>query len=113
MIELCESSHILRLILVIKYVIQIISILLPLILIFMGVSHAIKAVMSGKAEALKDNAVQYLKQIMAALLIFFIPTIVRYSTTLVNNYEDSFITKYYEEATTEKLKAKKFQMLTN
>ena len=42
-------------------------------------------------------------RLACALIIFFIPTIVRYSTTLVNNYEDSFITKYYEEATTEKL----------
>lgn len=103
MIELCESSHILRLILVIKYVIQIISILLPLILIFMGVSHAIKAVMSGKAEALKDNAVQYLKQIMAALLIFFIPTIVNYSVTLVgaSMYEVQYC---YDNATLEDVK---------
>lgn len=102
MLELCESSHVLRLILIIKYVIRIITIVLPLILIYLGIAHAIKAVISGKVEDMKNNSIQYLKQIFMALLIFFIPNIVSYSVTLVGSSLDKV--KYcYENATIEEI----------
>lgn len=103
MLELCESSHILRLILVIKYVIRIISILLPLILIYIGTSHAIKLVISGKMEEFKDKAFQYAKQVFIALLFFFIPTVVNYAVTLVgaSMYEVQYC---YDNATVEEVK---------
>lgn len=103
MIELCESSHILRLVLVIKYVIRIITILLPLILIYLGTSHCIKLVISGKMEEFKDKAKQFAKQIIIALAIFFIPTIVNYAVTLVgaSMYEVQYC---YDNATVEEVK---------
>ena len=103
MLELCESSHILRLILILKYLIKIVTILLPLILIYVGISHAIKLVISGKIEEFKDHAMQYAKQIFIALLIFFIPTIVEYSVSLVGVSMDNV--KYcYDNATLEEIK---------
>lgn len=87
--------------LLLKYGINIVCILLPLILIIYWTSDIIKKVFNPSDFGATFKIMGY--RLACALIIFFIPTIVKYSTTLISDYDDTFITKYYEEASNEKL----------
>lgn len=89
-----------QLAIIIKYAIHIVCILLPIMLIFLWTSDILKKVFDPKDFSGTLKIMGY--RLCCALIVFFIPTIVNYSTTLINDYDDTFITKYYEEATVEK-----------
>ena len=93
--------------LILKYAIHIICILLPIILIILWTSDILKKVFDPKDISGTIKIMAY--RLCCALIIFFIPTIVKYSTTLINGYNDTFVTKYYEEASLEKVNLLKKQ----
>ena len=56
--------------------ITIIKILIPIILIIFGMLDMGKAVTSGKDDEIKKQAMAFLRRAIAAVLVFFIPSIV-------------------------------------
>ena len=61
---------------VLGYVVTIIKIVIPLILIILGMIDLGKAVISSEEKAMSKSVSALLKRFIAAVIVFFIPTIV-------------------------------------
>ena len=107
-LNLCEEPGFLYVLLIIKYLITILKILVPIILMYRAIVPFVKCIISGKELTKELNGI--IKSIIAALLIFFIPTIVNYAMdTLVDSDVDSsfaFCVSNANLSTIEELKAK-------
>lgn len=76
------------------YIILVIKVVLPIVLIFKASLNLSKVVMSGAQEDLKKTVNKTVKNIVAAIMIFFVPTILNVIFGLVSNFnptEDSKI----------------------
>lgn len=62
-----------------------IKIAIPIILILLGMLDMGKAVTSGKDDEIKKQLVIFLKRAVAAILVFFIPSLVGLVMQLINN----------------------------
>ena len=62
-----------------------IKIAIPIILIIWGMLDMGKAVTSGKDDEIKKQLVTFLKRAIAAILVFFIPSIVGLIMQIINN----------------------------
>ena len=69
-------------------ILNIFKIVIPLILIIMGMIDLGKAVMSSKPEEISKTAKTLLFRIIAGIIIFFIPTLVGFMFTIVDNFGD-------------------------
>lgn len=58
-------------------VILIVKIVVPIILIVMGMIDMAKAVVESNQDAIKKNAITFLKRAIAAILVFFVPAIMK------------------------------------
>ena len=85
-LEICEDPAILNLILFIKSLIEMISMVVPIILIVMVTIDLVKIMMGNSDKALKSATKSMLNRIIAAVIVFFVPTIV--NIVLVNVEED-------------------------
>ena len=94
--NICEFRATLQLLKLIGIVINIVKILLPLLLIFMCIKEAFKAVISAKQDDLVQMLPKFFKRFLAATIIFFIPGIVNYA---VDNFVE-FDDKDFKECTT-------------
>jgi len=94
--NICEFRATLQLLKLIGIVINIVKILLPLLLIFMCIKEAFKAVISAKQDDLVQMLPKFFKRFLAAAIIFFIPGIVNYA---VDNFVE-FDDKDFKECTT-------------
>ena len=107
-LNLCEEPGFLYVLLIIKYLITILKILVPIILMYRAIVPFVKCIISGKELTKELNGV--FKSTIAALLIFFIPTIVNYAMdTLVDSDVDSSFASCVSNtnlSTIEELKAK-------
>ncbi len=61
---------------IIGYIILVIKILIPLILIIIGMIDLGKAIVSNDEKAISKSATSLLKRFIAAVLVFFVPTII-------------------------------------
>lgn len=86
LLNLCEEPAILRLVLLLSNIIRIICILLPLILIIIFIKICVSYVISGEPISKSFNIM--FKNLSAALIIFFIPTICSYFFNLAEGYVD-------------------------
>lgn len=75
-LNICDNTSFMTLLLIIKYVINIIFILTPIILIYRGVSVMAKSVLAG--GNFSDYLIQIGKSFIAALVVFLIPSFVNY-----------------------------------
>jgi len=62
-----------------------IKVVIPIILIVMGMLDMGKAVTSGKDDEIKKQLMVFLKRAIAAILVFFVPTIVGLIMQMVND----------------------------
>lgn len=69
---------------VIGNVLTLIKIAVPILLIVMGSIDLMKAVMAGKDDEIKKSQGTFVKRIIAAVIVFFIPTIVGLLLTVIN-----------------------------
>jgi hypothetical protein len=70
------------------YLITIIKILVPIILIFIGIKNLAKTIIDGKSETIKKSFVQFVKNLIAGLIVFLIPTFIPYLfSSLIDNYD--------------------------
>ena len=61
---------------IIGVIIYIIKILVPLIVMITGIISISKLIVSSNPEDIKPSVTQFLKQLLAAILIFFVPSII-------------------------------------
>lgn len=94
--NICEFRSTLQLLKLIGIVINIVKIILPLLLIFMCIKEAFKAVISAKQDDLVQMLPKFFKRFLAAAIIFFIPGIVNYAVDYLVEFDD----KDFKECTT-------------
>ena len=61
---------------IIGVIIYIIKILVPLIVMIIGTINIAKLIVSSNPDDVKPSVIQFLKQLLAAILIFFVPSII-------------------------------------
>ena len=84
LLSFCESSGVLRLFYILKISLSIVLTILPIIVIIAFMINAFKAVVDGKSDSLKNIFIQNVKRLLAALIVFLIPSILNFVfTTLV------------------------------
>ena len=74
---------------VVGYILLIFKIVIPILLIILGMIDLGKAVISGKDDEIKKNMKSLMIRAIAAVVIFFIPTLVSLIMGLVSNFSDS------------------------
>ena len=94
--NICEFRSTLQLLKLIGIVINIVKIILPLLLIFMCIKEAFKAVISAKQDDLVQMLPKFFKRFLAAAIVFFIPGIVNYAVDYLVEFDD----KDFKECTT-------------
>lgn len=80
------------------YFIIVIKIVLPLIIIILGILDLGRAVVSSEQKVIKDAGGALLRRLIAAVAIFFVPTLIHfifevvagYSEDVKNDYENCF-----------------------
>ena len=82
-LDFCKNVNVLNVIYYINIVLRIITIIAPIILIIMCSIDFFKVVISQNAE-MKDLAKTLTRRILAAIIIFFIPTIVKAILSIAN-----------------------------
>lgn len=72
-------------------VLNIAKVAVPLLIIAMGMVGFFKPMISGKLDDIKTSAITLMKQCIAGLVIFLIPSLLDYAFNLIPNYDDSSI----------------------
>ena len=83
--DACENSGVLEIVQVIMRVIRIITIIAPIILIIMVTLDFAKSVIASKEDEMQKNFSTAIKRIIVCVAIFLIPTIVEFTTGLLDN----------------------------
>ena len=65
-----------------------IKVVIPIFLIVFGMLDMGKAVTSGKDDEIKKQLMSFMRRAIAAVLVFFVPTVVGFAFTLANNTDD-------------------------
>lgn len=86
----CSNSGVSTLFSILGIGVVAIKIAIPIILIILGMLDMGKAVTSGKDDEIKKQLVAFLKRAIAAILVFFIPSIVGLIMQIINeNLQDA------------------------
>ncbi len=97
----CDDINFLRNIMYMKSIINIIFIVVPIILIVMLVVDAVKAVVASD-DGLRKMWKSFVKRIVAAILVFFVPTMVSLVFSTIENVTNNSIA-CYNDATDENI----------
>lgn len=81
---ICEDPSILNLILFIKSLLEIIGIFVPILLIVMVTIDLVKIVMDASEKTIKASSKSMLNRIFAAIIVFFVPTLVNILMTRID-----------------------------
>ncbi len=88
-ITICEEPHILSVLLIMKYALQIVFTLVPIILIILVIVDLFKIVMNPKKENVSGSISMIGKRTVAAIIVFLIPVIINYVfTSIITNSEN-------------------------
>ncbi len=88
--EIC-SIQIMRVFKYIGIILDIILIAIPIILIVMGCIDFIKAIIAGKDDKIKKSQSTFVKRIIAAVLVFCVPTIIGLLLSLLNQGKNAYL----------------------
>lgn len=92
-IKFCDYGGVRRTFMIIGILINLVKIVVPLILIITAMIAFSKTILSGKTEDFKGSLMQVVKQLIAGLIIFFLPTLLDFVfDTLVTDYDPSGFT---------------------
>ena len=83
-IDICDSPNVLEVMYIINIVITIIKIAVPILLIVSLMITFVKAVSSNDSDALEKAKKSSVAKVIAAILVFFIPTFVNTIVTVVS-----------------------------
>lgn len=84
-IDLCQNAGIVKAAQIVGWMFFIIRIIAPLVLIAMGIIEIAKAVVANDEKAITASISSLVKRAIAAIVIFFIPTIISLIFTIVGN----------------------------
>ena len=94
--------------LIIKYALHIVFIVAPIIIMIMCMIDISKHIT--KPDAPGPTIKMIVSRIIAGLILFLLPTMLDSVFSLVEGYDDSIITKYYTEASVEKIEQLKVEV---
>lgn len=92
MLNICNSSGVLRLFYFFKIVLSIILTILPIIVIITTIINTFKIVLDGKSDTIKSTLIISFKRILASIIIFLLPTIMNYIFTSLVDMNIDFAT---------------------
>lgn len=81
----CQNPDILRIILLLKKILNIVTIILPIALIIFLIIDLTKMIISGDNKQQGKTLKTIINRVIFAILIFFVPTIVNVTMTLISN----------------------------
>jgi len=105
--DLCDTSNLLRIFLILKIFIKIVFNLVPVIVIITTIISFFKVVMTGSKDDIKNATGLSVKKIIAGLVVFFIPTILSFAINNLLPDGQGFVSKAnqcFEAASLEKVK---------
>ena len=86
---LCDQEGILRTFKIINILLQIAKILVPLIIIIAGSIDLFKVIMNGDSDDGKKVFSQFIRRIIAGLVVFMLPTLINYFMNLTTKYKET------------------------
>lgn len=101
-LSVCNVPEVLKIIRIVKLVITLIKVIVPIILIITGMIDYTKA--TGDGESLSKTNQLFVKKIIAAVIIFFIPTFVNIIFNIVDPNNKTYIS-CLNQATSERIEA--------
>lgn len=81
LLDVCNDGTVLKVMGIVKLIMNVICIIVPIVLIIMGSFDLFKAVTAGKDDDIKKKQQTLIKRIIAGVIVFLVPTIV---TVLMN-----------------------------
>ena len=99
-LDICDSASVVKVIYYIKILITFITIAVPILLILTCMITALKAVIYGESDLVSKTLSTWMKKCLAAIIIFFIPTIVFTIIDVVDG--DANVKGCYESSTLSK-----------
>lgn len=101
--EFCQNSNILRVFLILKIAVTIALIVLPIIVIILTIMDISKGIIGGKpSDELKQSLPKFIKRIISALAVIFIPSIMSFVFTELTPV-DSSVNQCFTNANLEKI----------
>lgn len=85
---LCETDA-LKIFQIVGYIILMVKLVVPLIIIGLSIYELVIVVMSGEDKDFKAAAEKLIKRLIAGVIIFFIPTVVYFALSLVENASET------------------------
>lgn len=92
--DFCAEDGVLKTFQIVGYFVTIIKILVPLLLLIFGSIDFGKAVLAGDDKGIQAASKMLVTRAIGGIIIFFIPTIVNFVTTMISNWstvESSFV----------------------
>lgn len=80
-------------------VLSIIKIIIPILLIVMGSIDLIKCIVAGKDSEMQKSKSMFIKRTIVAIIVFFIPTIVGFLLSLIDQRKSSCLTCVLDTST--------------
>lgn len=93
--------------LILKYGLNIVLTIVPLIVIVMCMIDIFKIVINPNDYTKSLKTV--VNRLLSGLIVFFIPSLISFAFTVVESYDDTTMLKYYNDASLDKIKALKIQ----
>lgn len=90
LLNICESSGVLRVFYILKICLSIVTTILPIIVIAMFMVDAFKAVTDGKSDSLKEIFTKNVKRLISALIVFLIPSMLNFIFTSLVSIDVDF-----------------------
>lgn len=106
LVEVCKDDTVLKVMGIVKLIMNVICIVVPIVLIVMGSFDLFRAVTAGKDEDIKNKQQTLIKRIIAGVIVFLVPTIVTVLMNLIgvgewktcwNNAESNFTSLFSGE----------------
>ncbi len=92
-ISFCDYGGVRRAFKIVGILLNFIKVIVPLIIVFTSMSSFFGLILSGKVDDLKAKLMQVTKNVIAGLIIFFLPTVINYAIeTLVGHEEEAGFT---------------------
>ena len=98
-VSICESPDLLKVLRLVRMILMIIRIIVPLILMISVMIELVKIISNGKLDTISKSMVN---KVLAALLIFLIPSIIYFIVSVVDPNNTTFIS-CLNSATSEKI----------
>ncbi len=86
--DICSQNGVKQVLHIAGYILFVAKLVIPLLLIIMGTIDVVNALKDPDDKTMKDSMSKFAKRIIAAVIIFFIPTIVNFGFSLIDDATD-------------------------